>query len=36
MLLLNDDHTPMDFVVDTIEKYFDMDIESARRLMLRS
>jgi ATP-dependent Clp protease adapter protein ClpS len=26
---------PMDFVVDAIEKFFDMDIESARRLMLR-
>ena len=35
VLLLNDDHTPMDFVVDAIEKFFDMDIESARRLMLR-
>jgi ATP-dependent Clp protease adaptor protein ClpS len=35
VLLLNDDYTPMDFVVDAIEKFFDMDIESARRLMLR-
>ena len=32
---MNDDYTPMDFVVDAIEKFFDMDIESARRLMLR-
>jgi ATP-dependent Clp protease adapter protein ClpS len=28
--LLNDDHTPMDFVVDVIEKAFDIDLESAR------
>jgi ATP-dependent Clp protease adaptor protein ClpS len=35
VLLLNDDHTPMDFVVDAFEKFFDMDIESAMRLMLR-
>ena len=35
VLLLNDNYTPMDFVVDVIEKFFDMDIESARRLMLR-
>jgi ATP-dependent Clp protease adaptor protein ClpS len=33
--LLNDDHTPMDFVVDVIEKVFDIDLESARHLMLR-
>jgi ATP-dependent Clp protease adaptor protein ClpS len=35
VLLLNDDYTPMDFVVDTIEECFDMDHESANRLMLR-
>jgi ATP-dependent Clp protease adaptor protein ClpS len=35
VLLLNDDITPMDFVVDVIEQVFDMDIESARHLMLR-
>jgi ATP-dependent Clp protease adaptor protein ClpS len=33
--LLNDDHTPMDFVVDVIEKVFNIDLESARHLMLR-
>jgi ATP-dependent Clp protease adaptor protein ClpS len=33
--LLNDDITPMDFVVDVIQQVFDMDLESARRLMLR-
>jgi ATP-dependent Clp protease adaptor protein ClpS len=33
--LLNDDATPMDFVVDVIERVFDIDLENARRLMLR-
>jgi ATP-dependent Clp protease adaptor protein ClpS len=35
VLLLNDDHTPMDFVVDVIEEVFDIDFESAKHLMLR-
>ena len=35
VLLLNDDNTPMDFVVDVIEQVFEIDLESARRLMLR-
>lgn len=35
VLLLNDDITPMDFVVDVIEQVFDMDFESAKNLMLR-
>jgi ATP-dependent Clp protease adaptor protein ClpS len=35
VLLLNDDHTPMDFVVDAIEEFFDMDRKTAMRLMLR-
>ena len=35
VLILNDDITPMDFVVDVIEPIFDMDLESTRRLMLR-
>jgi ATP-dependent Clp protease adaptor protein ClpS len=34
VLLLNDDASPMDFVVDVIEQVFNMDIESARSLML--
>jgi ATP-dependent Clp protease adaptor protein ClpS len=33
---LNDDYTPMDFVVDVMERFFDMDRESARHLMLRA
>jgi ATP-dependent Clp protease adaptor protein ClpS len=35
VLLLNDDTTPMDFVVEVIEQVFDIDLENARRLMLR-
>jgi ATP-dependent Clp protease adaptor protein ClpS len=35
VLLLNDEHTPMDFVVDVVEQFFDMDREHARQLMLR-
>jgi ATP-dependent Clp protease adaptor protein ClpS len=35
VFLLNDDATPMDFVVDVIEQVFDMDFESAKHLMLR-
>ena len=35
VLILNDDYTPMEFVVDAIEQFFDMDRESAMRLMLR-
>jgi ATP-dependent Clp protease adaptor protein ClpS len=35
VLILNDDYTPMEFVVDLIEQFFDMDRESATRLMFR-
>jgi len=35
VLILNDDDTPMEFVVNAIEQFFDMDRESAMRLMLR-
>jgi ATP-dependent Clp protease adaptor protein ClpS len=35
LVLLNDDVTPMDFVVDVIKRVFGMDLESARYLMLR-
>jgi ATP-dependent Clp protease adaptor protein ClpS len=35
VVLFNDDTTPMDFVVDVIEQVFDIDLENARRLMLR-
>ena len=35
VLILNDDYTPMEFVVNAIERFFDMDRESATPLMLR-
>ena len=34
VLLLNDDHTPMEFVVHVLERVFEMDHETAIRLML--
>jgi len=34
VLLLNDDYTPMDFVVNVLERFFRMDRESAERVML--
>jgi len=35
VLILNDDYTPMEFVVNMIEQLFDTDRESAIPLMLR-
>ena len=34
VLLLNDDYTPMDFVVDVLVRFFTMDIEKATQVML--
>jgi ATP-dependent Clp protease adaptor protein ClpS len=34
VLLLNDDYTPMDFVVVVLKKYFNKDTEEATRIML--
>jgi ATP-dependent Clp protease adaptor protein ClpS len=34
VLLLNDDYTPMEFVVDILEKFFAMDRNHATRVML--
>jgi ATP-dependent Clp protease adaptor protein ClpS len=34
VLLLNDDYTPMEFVVHVLEKFFNKDRESATRIML--
>ncbi len=34
VVLLNDDYTPMDFVVDVLERFFRMDRETATRVML--
>ena len=35
VLLLNDDYTPMEFVVMVIQEYFNKDHESATRIMLQ-
>jgi ATP-dependent Clp protease adaptor protein ClpS len=34
VLLINDDFTPMEFVVHVLEKFFRMDREKATRIML--
>ena len=34
VLLLNDDYTPMEFVVGVLQRFFNMDIETATRVML--
>lgn len=35
VLLLNDDYTPMDFVVIVLQKFFAMNREQATRVMLQ-
>ena len=35
VMLLNDDYTPMDFVVEVLEKFFRMNREKATRVMLQ-
>ena len=34
VLLLNDDFTPMEFVVDVLARFFSMDLEMATKVML--
>ncbi len=34
VILLNDDYTPMDFVVTVLQRFFAMDRERATRVML--
>lgn len=34
VVILNDDYTPMDFVVEVLEFFFGMDREKATRIML--
>ena len=35
VLMLNDDYTPMEFVVVVIQEYFGKDLESATQIMLK-
>ena len=35
VLLLNDDDTPMEFVVDVLQRFFGMERQSAVEIMLR-
>jgi ATP-dependent Clp protease adaptor protein ClpS len=34
VVLLNDDYTPMEFVVDVLEKFFSLNRPTATRIML--
>ncbi|WP_330959114.1 ATP-dependent Clp protease adapter ClpS [Photobacterium sp. 53610] len=34
VILNNDDYTPMDFVIEVLQKFFSMDLERATQLML--
>lgn len=34
VVILNDDYTPMDFVVDVLVRFFSLDIERATQVML--
>lgn len=34
VVLLNDDYTPMDFVIDVLCKFFNMDSDKATEIML--
>jgi ATP-dependent Clp protease adaptor protein ClpS len=35
VLLLNDDYTPMDFVIAVLQRFFSLDTEQATRIMLQ-
>lgn len=35
VVLINDDYTPMDFVVDVLRSFFSMNVEKATRVMLK-
>jgi ATP-dependent Clp protease adaptor protein ClpS len=34
VLILNDDYTPMEFVIHVLEKFFQKDVEAATKIML--
>ena len=35
VMLLNDDYTPMDFVIVVLQRFFSLDTEQAMRIMLK-
>ena len=35
VVLLNDDYTPMDFVIAVLQRFFSLDTEQATRIMLK-
>ncbi|KZX64816.1 ATP-dependent Clp protease adaptor ClpS [Vibrio sp. HI00D65] len=35
VVLINDDYTPMDFVIEILERFFSLDIEKATEVMLK-
>jgi ATP-dependent Clp protease adaptor protein ClpS len=35
VILLNDDYTPMEFVVEVLRRFFGMNVETATRVMLK-
>ena len=35
VVLINDDYTPMDFVVDVLRSFFNMNVEKATQVMLK-
>lgn len=34
VLLMNDDYTPMDFVIEILQQYFNLDLDRATQVML--
>ena len=35
VILINDDYTPMDFVVDVLRSFFNMNVEKSTQVMLK-